>query len=175
MKFSTRARQAGAVVVTLAFFCGTAAADDWVAVTSSNGAFHFVAPSQPSVATSHETDDGVPYVMTMYTATTNGLAEIAAVSDYTGTDRPIDPNLLTNGFVQGVKGTLVSSAPMNYVRGANDSLPGIIATINTPNMTCRMRAAVDQPVAYMLAVCSALGVDKSADMDRVIASFAITK
>ncbi len=167
-------RQLAAIAAVMVFAVG-ANADDWVPVTGANGTFHFLAPAQPEAKTTNATDNGVPYTITTCVSKNAGLIEVGAFSDYGNANAELDINLVVGGFVKGLGATLISNDPMPYTRGPNDTLTGAMVAAKAPNATCHMRLAVDGLRSYGLAVCSYAGQDVTADMDRALASFQITK
>ncbi|MDE1939810.1 MAG: hypothetical protein KGI68_12375 [Alphaproteobacteria bacterium] len=169
--------RAATLAAALVLFAGTAArADgDWVAAANADGTFHFQAPVQPTSQTSTSTDAGVPYTQTVYTAASGGLIVLAAYDVYQPSANYVDPKLVLKGFLDGLAAQPISSEDQPYSRGPNDVLPGLTASAKTDQLTCHLRIVVDGVHVYLLVACGRAGYDVTADIDRAMASFAITK
>ncbi|MDE2181570.1 MAG: hypothetical protein KGJ78_00975 [Alphaproteobacteria bacterium] len=176
MTFATWARRVGAAAAILVVVgVGASADDNWVPVTGGNGDFHFLAPTEPKVETSNDTDNGVPYAQTLYTSVATGFAEIGTFSDYGTANVQPEIDLVVTGFLKGMGATLISNEPMPYVRGPKDTLTGALVSARSDKATCHVRLVIDHARIYGLAACGLTGYDATAEMDRAIASFTITK
>lgn len=164
-----------AVVFAFALTSGAAAQSAWVTVSAADNTFHYTAPVEPKVNTSDAKEGDTPYTITTYLSVGNGLAVIGAYTVYHATDVEADADLVLGGFLKGLSAELVSKTPMPYQRGPGDSLNGVLASAKSDNLTCHLRVAVDGVKIYTLAACGTKGVDATADIDRTIGSFAITK
>lgn len=164
-----------ALLAALAVPAAWADDSDWLATTNSDGNFHFLAPVAPSVQTSNETDAGVAYTTTVWIARSGGFIEMGEYSVYQPSNNYIDPKLVLQGFLHGLSAQLISSEDQPYARGPNDVLPGLTAAVNNANLTCHVRVAVDGLRVFALTACGQTGYDVTAEMDRAMASFEITK
>lgn len=163
------------VVFAFALTSGAFAQSTWVTVSAADNTLHYTAPVEPTVNTSEAKEGDTPYTITTYLSVANGFIVIGAYTVYHANDVEADPDLVLGGFLKGLKAELVSSTPMPYQRGPGDTLKGVFASAKNDNITCHLRVAVDGVKIYTIAACSRAGTDATADIDRVIGSFSITK
>lgn len=162
-----------AIVAGLA--TGARAQSTWVTVSAADNTFHYVAPSEPTVTPKDAMEGDVPYTITTYVSVSNGFGVIGAYTVYHADNVAADADLVLGGFLKGLKAELVSSTPMPYQRGTSDTLKGLLASAKSDSLTCHIRVVVDGVKIYTLAACGMKGNDATADIDRVIGSFSITK
>ena len=164
-----------ALGLAAALLAAPAYAEDWVTVDNADGTFHFAAPVQPTAKSDRGTDGDVGFNETVYTATSGGLIVIGDYSVYDPGAHVVDPKLVLQGFVGGLKAQLISSEDKPYERGPGDALPGLLASAQNDQVTCHFRVAADGLRVFALAACGRAGTDETADIDRTIASFTVTK
>ncbi|HJW40316.1 MAG TPA: hypothetical protein VJ476_03700 [Rhizomicrobium sp.] len=173
---TVRMMAAFAFAVAMACVLAPARADDgWVTVTNAAGTFHYASPVTPKSETSRGDDGGVGMTQTIFTSVAGGFIEIGDDTTYDPGPHVVDPKLVLNGFVESIKGQLISSQDEPYVRGPNDTLPGLLASIANSDVTCHFRVVGDGVRAFALAACARAGTDATADIDRAMASFTVTK
>ncbi len=169
-------RMAGLAAVCASMLAAPAGADDdWVTTTSADGVFHFASPLQPNSQTSRGDDGGVGFSQTVYTVVTDSLVIMTDEAIYDPGPHFVDPKLVLTGFLQGLKAELISSEDQPFTRGPGDVLPGLIAAARTDALTCHLRVVADGLKVFVMSACGRAGHDATADIDRAIASFAITK
>ncbi len=174
----TTRRVAGAAMAVMTISMAAAApartADDWVSVSTPDGAFHYAAPAAPTSASNHGTDGDIGFSQTNYTSIGNGFIEVGDETLYDKPSTLISTQMILKGFVAGMKAELVSSQDQPYARGPGDTLPGVLAVVKNDKVHCQVRIVIDAVRIYGLAACGIADADAAADIAKAIASFNVT-
>lgn len=166
----------GVAVVLAGLACaGSAAAADWLKITTPDGAFSFETPNPPSIDVTKGTASN--HIDTLYTFTASvGDFEIIALAETF--DSPlisVAPETLAAKLLANFKGKAAVSESRPVQRGPNDLVPGHFIEGSSANRSCQIRVASDGASAFMLMACSPSIETNAAEKDKAIAAFTLAK
>ena len=169
-------RRFGALLVAL-MVVGSASAraqSDWITYTPQDKGFTLELPATPQESSNSGTESGVAFDSNSYVASIPGFAVVINDTVYRSAADP-RPEMARDSFVSGLQGRLIASRDHPYERGPGDVVSGIEYTVQSSRFACRGYAHVDGLRMIGLVACGVDGADHTSDIERVLASYKISR
>lgn len=177
MRFISVVAAVGAAIGTTFDFGlahGAAPMDDWVKLSAPSEGFSASFPAQPRVERSTHADKDGSYRTTRHIVVTDGMAMAVDYSRYVDPDTRIDLDQVMDNFAKAMNGKVTAQWDSSIRRSADERLPMLEYTVQSPQMICRAGAIADGAAVYQVIGCANKAAEMPQAIERMLSSFALT-